>query len=85
MLYIYTFEVPRLEFVEINFSNDIKVNGFIGDFLPQVIVKKLLISRVKSEPWRHCYLCTSLHHSLTILLFGLGDYSPDERESKKMA
>lgn len=31
---LLTFEVPRFEFVEIDFSNDIKVNGLVCYLLP---------------------------------------------------
>lgn len=46
---IMTFKIPRFELVEINLSNNVKIDGFIRHLLPQIVIEKLLIGGMKSE------------------------------------
>ena len=47
-----TLNIPWLELVKINFTDYIKVNLLIGNFLPQIVVKKFLFCGMKSKAWR---------------------------------
>lgn len=49
---IYTLNVPRLQFVEIDVANDIEVDLLVGDLLAEVVLEKLLFSGVESEARR---------------------------------
>lgn len=44
--------VPGLEFVKIDVSDDIEVDFLGGDFLGEVIVEELLLGGVETEPGR---------------------------------
>lgn len=63
-----TFEIPRLDPVEIYFSDDIEINGFVGYLLPQVVIEKLLIRGMESEAWRNrSWSCVARHHHADVL------------------
>jgi len=41
--------IPWLELVEINITNNIEVNLLVRDLLPEVVLKKLLLGGVEPE------------------------------------
>ena len=63
-MYLFTFEIPGLELIEINLPYDIKIYGLISNLLPQVVVEELLVGRMEAEAWWHRQWSTSWMHIL---------------------
>lgn len=63
-----TFEVPRLELVEIHFPDDVQIDRLVRDLLSEVIVEKLLIGGMKPEAWWNgSWLSVARHHHINAI------------------
>ena len=58
-----TLEVPWLDFVEVDLSDYVEIDSLRLDFLLEVVIHELLVSRMESESWRDLCLCSVAHLS----------------------